>query len=709
MKFLLRLFFFLPVLCSAQNRLELQLKDSANSLPLSYAAVRLDDSLQTGQSNESGIVAFQNIANGNHSVNVYLTGYKKEPFYFTITHDTSIVIFVSSSSEELEEVIVTSTRTNKRIEDEAQRIEVVGKDELDEESTIIPDNVGSLLGDMAGLQLQQTSQVTGSSTIRVQGLGEQYTQIRRDGLPLFDDFSGNIGFLDIPPLDLRQVEIIKGPSSVLYGEGAIAGMINLISCEPADEAKLTALVNVTNTSKYSFDFFQSTPKRKLSNTLFASVTTQQAKDMNDDGFSDQPEQISAQVHPEFFIYGKNGNKIRVGFSSYYTDLKGGDMKAINGEGDSLHSFFEKDKTFKNSIDFIFTSDTKQSSVWTIKAMAGRSDRDFNSSIKNIKSGSSLAFLESMYSIKQKDNTSAFGVNLNYNSFQPTQEFYGADALKEQITAGLFIQDDWQITTKLSLQSGLRVDLTNTQKTIVLPSLSALYKWSDKVTSRIGGGAGYRILQPFNEEALLNSDTIYLPDNIIENSNGYSGDVNYKTFRGKTGFSLNQSFFLTTISNFITQDKGTFTNTDGLLRTQGSETYILIQHNNAEIYLGYSYIYANYKNKNIKVDLPYSAQNRFATVFTMDINEHWKYGIEASYTGNQKSDAQSTIKGFWFTAFMAQFNTGDFSLTMNIENLNDFKQYDREALYTGSMTHPQFRYLWASTTGRVISLSLRYRI
>ena len=131
-----------------------------------------------------------------------------------------------------EEVLVTATRTNSRIEDLPTRVEVLGAEEMEEESSIKPASIASLFGDIAGTQIQPTSPTTGNLDLRLQGLPGQYTQILRDGVPLYGGFAGSFGLLTVPPLDLRQVELIKGSNSTLYGGGAIAGLVNLVSKTP---------------------------------------------------------------------------------------------------------------------------------------------------------------------------------------------------------------------------------------------------------------------------------------------------------------------------------------------------------------------------------------------------------------------------------------------------------------------------------------------
>ena len=148
------------------------------------------------------------------------------------------------SDAELEEVTIASTRTNSRIEDIATKVEVLGTDDMIEESSVKPASVASILGDLSVIHIQQTSAISGAASVRMQGLDGKYTQILRDGLPLYEGFSGSFGVLQIPPLDLKQVEIIKGSNSTLYGGGAIGGLINLVSKEPTTETDASLTLNL---------------------------------------------------------------------------------------------------------------------------------------------------------------------------------------------------------------------------------------------------------------------------------------------------------------------------------------------------------------------------------------------------------------------------------------------------------------------------------
>ena len=118
-----------------------------------------------------------------------------------------------------ETITVTATRTNTRVEDQPTRVEVVPEDEVQEKIMMTPGDVSMLLNETNGLRVQTTSPSLGGASVRIQGLRGRYTQILSDGLPLYGGQTGSIGLLQIPPMDLGQVEVIKGVASALYEIG----------------------------------------------------------------------------------------------------------------------------------------------------------------------------------------------------------------------------------------------------------------------------------------------------------------------------------------------------------------------------------------------------------------------------------------------------------------------------------------------------------
>ena len=160
-------------------------------------------------------------------------GFEVETVQVTVAPgvQTRVVVELEAESVLEEEVIVTATRSDRRIEEVPIRVEVVPSDEVQEKIMMTPGDISMLLAETNGLRLQTTSPSLGGASVRIQGLRGRYTQTLADGLPLFGS-TGSIGLLQIPPMDLGQVEVVKGVASALYGASAVGGVINLVSRRP---------------------------------------------------------------------------------------------------------------------------------------------------------------------------------------------------------------------------------------------------------------------------------------------------------------------------------------------------------------------------------------------------------------------------------------------------------------------------------------------
>jgi outer membrane receptor for ferrienterochelin and colicins len=225
----------------------------------------------------------KNIPSGKQTFEATFIGYEPKDFDIELplpTDNQPFILGMAQSKEALEEVVVTSSRTNSRIEDLPIKVEVLGQEDMDEESAVVPGNVASILGDISIIHIQKTSPTNGNQAIRMQGLDSKYTQILRDGIPLFEGFSGNLGVLQIPPLDLRQVEVVKGSVSTLYGGGAIGGMINIVSKTPNSEIpEITAVLNRSNLKETNLNTYYAQKYGKSGLTLFIGLTDQKAVDV----------------------------------------------------------------------------------------------------------------------------------------------------------------------------------------------------------------------------------------------------------------------------------------------------------------------------------------------------------------------------------------------------------------------------------------------
>ena len=150
-----------------------------------------------------------------------------------------------SEHADLEEIIVQSTRSGRRMLDGALRVEALSGEEIEEKLLMRPGNISMMLNETGGLRVQVTSPALGSANVRIHGMRGRYTQLLADGLPLYGGQASSLGLLQVPPSDLGQVEIIKGTASALYGGHALGGVINLVSKYPGSQPGGEIILNTT--------------------------------------------------------------------------------------------------------------------------------------------------------------------------------------------------------------------------------------------------------------------------------------------------------------------------------------------------------------------------------------------------------------------------------------------------------------------------------
>ena len=141
-----------------------------------------------------------------------------------------------------EEVTVSATTNRQAFRKSADAVEVLDRDEIEEKLLMTPGDIVMMLNEMGGMRVQATSPSLGAASVRIQGIRGRYTRFFSDGLPLFGEVGG-LGLLQIPPMDLGQVEVIKGVASSLYGAGAMGGVVDLISRRPSKEHERELLLN----------------------------------------------------------------------------------------------------------------------------------------------------------------------------------------------------------------------------------------------------------------------------------------------------------------------------------------------------------------------------------------------------------------------------------------------------------------------------------
>ncbi|MBB1284701.1 TonB-dependent receptor [Flavisolibacter sp. BT320] len=704
------------ITAQAQHSLRISIKNDEND-PLPGASVSWVEGQKATLADSSGTATLAGIPGGKQTFAITHVGYteKKLELSFPLASDTILsVILEEGEEEEEEEVVIRATRTSRTIANTPTRIEVISGEELAEKANMKPGDIRMLLTESTGIQTQQTSATSYNASIRIQGLDGRYTQLLRDGYPLYAGFSGGLGILQIAPLDLRQVEVIKGSASTLYGGGAIAGLVNLVSKTPGEEREVRFLANGTSAGGLDLSGFYSERFRKTGATLYAARNSTAAYDPAAIGLTAIPKAERYTLHPRFFLYGKN-TTADLGVSYITENRTGGNVAYIRGEGTGYYE--------KNNTDRVTTQ------LGIAHKMGGNITLQFKNSFslfdRHIAVPSYLfdarqlsSFSELTWNLQGEKSDWVVGANFITDDLKQDRATTGPLLDYHYTTVGVFLQNVWSPTTKITLESGLRGDYVSQYGFELLPRLSALFRLSPQLTTRIGGGKGYKTPTVFTEESerIQFQNLFPIDENRTENERSVGGnwDINYRTHLGPVAFSLNHLFFYTRLNRPLVVvgapgGKLAYQNADGHIDTKGMETNLRFLYGAFKLFIGYTYTDANTHYNSIVTGLPLTARHRLNNVLMYEIEDKLKLGLEGYYFSRQRLNDGSAGKPYWITGFMAEKVWERFSVYINFENFTNTRQTRFDTIYTGTIDNPVFRDIYAPVEGFVVNGGIKIRL
>ncbi|HZI26613.1 MAG TPA: TonB-dependent receptor plug domain-containing protein, partial [Gemmatimonadaceae bacterium] len=227
---------------------------------------------------------------GSQVLSITRSGFVPKRVTVMVVADSVVTVNITVAMEEmatmLEDVKVSTTRTERLVSETPIRVEIIDEMEVEENTLMAPSGITMLLNETPGIRVFAASPSLGTGSVRILGLPGQYTVMLADGLPLYGGGNSALGPLDISPVDLQRVEIIKGAASSLYGGQALGGVINLVSKPPSGRNEVLLnrrTMGVTDAATWL--------SRRLNSTtgvsLLASGTLQDSWDVDSDGWADQ--------------------------------------------------------------------------------------------------------------------------------------------------------------------------------------------------------------------------------------------------------------------------------------------------------------------------------------------------------------------------------------------------------------------------------------
>ena len=610
-----------------------------------------------------------------------------------------------------ESVVVTATRTDRRLQDEPLRIEVIDREEIEEKALMTPGSVAMLLGETTGLRLQTTAPSLGAIGVRIQGLRGRYAQLLADGLPLYsgDSFS----LLQVPPLDLGQVEVIKGAASALYGSSALGGVVNLVA-RRARVSEREALFNLTSQGGTDTTFWLAeAPRNGWSWTVIGGAHTQPRRELDDDGWTDLAGFTRVAVRPRLFYEDGRGTSVFVTGAFIGEDREGGTVDG--GLAPDGRPFAEVLDTRRSDLGALGRW-LIGNAVLTLRGSLSRlqQDRTFGG-LKELGLRRTW-FGEGSLSGTRGRHTWVVGAAFQQDEYDPVQ---AAHAQYRFAAPAIFAQDEVVLANTLSLSVSGRIDAHNTYGTLASPRVSLLVRPSSEWTARVSFGGGSFAPTPFTEVTDETGLTRLAPiDGLVaERARTASGDLTW--VRGP--FEISGTVFGSRVANAVElvdlDDPRELVlrpyypvglvNAPEPTRTWGTE--LIARYRRGEFLTMITHAFT--RSTEFDVEAGQRREVPLTPRHTMSFNvmyegESWgRAGFEAYYTGRQTLEDnpyRDTSRRYVLFGGLFERRVGRVRMFINVENLADMRQTKYDPLIRPTRL-PDGRWTvdaWAPLDGRV---------
>ena len=691
----------------------------ADSLPVANALVRADG--MRARTNDQGDAALA-LPPGVATIGVTKIGFQPDSTFVDVRPglDTSVVVRLAVQPEAVAPVFVTSTRAERRLEEEPMRIEVLGGDDVGEKSEMRPADARTLLSEMSGVRMQTLSPL-GATNVRIQGLPGRYTALLQDGLPLYGGQASGFTLVEVVPLDLRQAEVIKGAASALYGPQALAGVVDLISRRPPDTSQ--ALVNQSApASTDAMGFLSRTLRRSVGVTVLGGLHRQSAEDNDNDGWAEVPGFRRAELRPRLFFNDSAGHSLMATVGGFAEDRASGTIGAVTPfavSGLGPRSPFADSLTTRH-IDAGLVGQWRSSPTLVFAARTSASDdarhHQFGLDVENDTRRTLYGEATATRSIAT--NVLVAGAAWQRDAYANAQ-VSRFDATYS--TPGLFLQDTYTPMHWLSGTVNGRCDWSNVYGTICTPRVSLLARTGSAISSRLSVGNGWFAPQPSSDltEAFGLSRVFEPAPLVAEHARTASLDVTMT----QGPLQVNGTLFANRVANPVglqllagdTSGAVNLVNAIGPLQTHGGELFAVFNQDPFIVtaYYGATRSREVSSESGLVREAPLVPREDAGLDFAVDDDESGAYAaLEVFYTGRQALEDNPSLtvsRPYTTVGVLLADRWRAATVFLNLENLTGVRLTKYQSLLRptvgpgGSWTVEP----WAPLEGRRVNAGVRW--
>lgn len=502
---------------SGKNKITGKVIDAKSKEPLIGANILINGSNIGTATNLNGEFEIHDIPTAEFSISISMIGYRSKSINIQkeVLSVNPIQIELSQALIEMGTVVVTGTNSMHLYENVPVKTEIVTKKLMQQQGAC---NLAQSLGLQTGVMVENDCNNCNFTQVRILGFDGKYSQILIDGDPVVSALGGVYGLEHYPQEMIEQIEIVKGGGSSLYGGGAVAGTINMMTKRPAFNSTRVGYDGSSANGSYDHQIGAVAEMVNDDNTagffIFGSTRNRDAYDHNNDGFTELGTLKNETIGINSYFKPFESSELQASFHRIFEERRGGDQldKPVHEAAISewvQHFKYGGKLKWQHNI----------SPEFQYKAHYSFSILERNSYYGGLNEDTPQGRLDALnYYGFSKNPLHTGGVSANYilDNHSLTAGFqYDYDDLLDQsvsseayyvdetfTNAGVFVQDEISIgsNNQFNIVAGVRLDKHSAlENWIISPRLSAKYQLFESLKIRAGYTSGFKAPQIFDED------------------------------------------------------------------------------------------------------------------------------------------------------------------------------------------------------------------
>ena len=649
---------------------------------------------------------------GHHELRIERAGFVADtiPIELASGEDTPVVVRLEPQLSEEEAVVVTATRSGTVVGDQPTRVEAVPQEEIEENLTVQPGNLTTLLAELAGVRMAPTAPGLGGATLEIRGLPGRHSELLTDGLPLIGGEPGGFGLLQTPPLDLERVEVIKGVASALYGGSGLGGVMSLTSRKPGGEPELLLSRNSRDATD-AVGFGGSMLTQNLGWTLTGGASLQEREDIDHDDWADLAHTERWTLRPRLFFDDHDGRSLFVTAGYVDEDRRGGTVPG--GTLPDGTEFADTLRTQRLDGGAVGTLSLAGGNVLNARIAGVSSDHDKVYGATRVRDTQTTYFGEATLAGRAGDHAWVAGAALEGDRLE-TADVAGVG--HSYLVPALFAQDEVALGAHAILSASGRVDFHSDYGTFFSPRLAVVFLPAESWTLRASVGTGFAAPTPFVDEIETVGLAALDPVTGLVAERAASASLDAQWVSGN--WEANLSVFGSEVRHPLDLRAGSapgkldLFNAESPRRVVGAESLLRYVNGTLHVIGSYAWLDATEAAPDGgRQDVDRVPRETAELAALLEDESRGRIGLELSWTGAQfleDNPYRSESPSYFELNALAELKIGETSIFLNAINLTDIRQGDYDPLLRPSpgIAGQPVTELWAPIAGRTYNLGMR---